>query len=485
MSSTISDYFSKTTCMRLFTPSIVGSLLILGLALPPSALAGAGDLDPAFGVGGKVTTDFGFGLAGEDEATDVLKVKANKIVAVGWIFNPDNGTVDFALVRYDKHGNVDEKFGDNGKVITDFGGTNDVANAAAVDDQDRIIVVGSAETPFADCDPVDEELCPENEFKFAIARYNKDGSLDTSFGVGGDGMVTTSFPLVGTFADPTFAEAEDVAVDHDNKIIAVGAVAEGIFLDPDDLSQLISNPDFAIARYNEDGSLDASFDHDGRVVTNFWVDPLDEEVRSFDEAAAVVLAAARPPNRKAPYKIIAGGFSQAGEEAPTEEDFAVSRYNYDGSLDTSCDSDGLVTTDFDGLFDVVESLALMDALPGARPKGDSHQIVAAGITVVGDESTEEDFALVRYNDDCSIDTSFGAGGAFGEGDRRCHPEIRGYRGGWRSVQDCRGGGGRPTRPGGGRLRDRPLQRGRQPGYLLRGRRRRRRRQGPHRFSRSR
>jgi hypothetical protein len=94
--------------MRLFTPSIVGSLLILGLALPPSALAGAGDLDPAFGVGGKVTTDFGFGLAGEDEATDVLKVKANKIVAVGWIFNPDNGTVDFALVRYDKHGNVDE-----------------------------------------------------------------------------------------------------------------------------------------------------------------------------------------------------------------------------------------------------------------------------------------------------------------------------------------------------------------------------------------
>jgi hypothetical protein len=95
--------------MRLFTPSIVGSLLILGLALPPSALAGAGDLDPAFGVGGKVTTDFGFGLAGEDEATDVLKVKANKIVAVGWIFNPDNGTVDFALVRYDKHGNVDER----------------------------------------------------------------------------------------------------------------------------------------------------------------------------------------------------------------------------------------------------------------------------------------------------------------------------------------------------------------------------------------
>jgi uncharacterized delta-60 repeat protein len=181
------------------------------------------------------------------------------------------------------------------------------------------------------------------------------------------------------------------------------------------LSQLISNPDFAIARYNEDGSLDASFDHDGRVVTNFWVDPLDEEVRSFDEAAAVVLAAARPPGRKAPYKIIAGGFSQAGEEAPTEEDFAVSRYNYDGSLDTSCDSDGLVTTDFDGLFDVVESLALMDALPGARPKGDSHQIVAAGITVVGDESTEEDFALVRYNDDCSIDTSFGAGGAFGDG----------------------------------------------------------------------
>ena len=57
----------------------------------------------------------------------------------------------------------------------------------------------------------------------------------------------------------------------------------------------------------------------------------------------------------------------------------------------------------------------MDPQPGARPRGESHQIVAAGITVVGEGLTEEDFALVRYNDDCSIDTTFGAGGAVGDG----------------------------------------------------------------------
>ena len=398
--------------MRLLTLSLVGSLLILGWAIPRSALAvsdGPGRLDTSVGVGGKVTTDLGFGLAGEDEATDVVEVKRKKTVVVGWMFNPANGTVDFALVRYEQDGSIDEDFGEGGIVLTDFGGTNDVANAAAVDDEGRIIVVGSAETLFAGCDPVDEELCPENVFKFAIARYEKDGELDSSFG-GGDGMVTTTFPLVGTFANPTFAEAEAVAVDEDNRIIAVGAVAEGIFLDPDDLSQSSRNPAFAIARYNEDGSLDASFDGDGRVVTNFWVDPTDDEVRSFDEAAAVALAEYEGEDGEESYKIIVAGYSQAGEEAPTEEDFAVARYNTDGSLDTTCDGDGLATTDFDEQFDVVESIALMG-------DGDEdYKIVAVGITVVGEDGpTEEDFALARYNTDCSLDASFGTGGAFGDG----------------------------------------------------------------------
>ncbi|UCG11570.1 MAG: hypothetical protein JSU72_13670, partial [Deltaproteobacteria bacterium] len=110
-----------------------------GPVMAPAAAA-AGDLDPDFGVGGKVTTDF-TGPDGEDEATDVVEVDDDKVVVVGWVFNRENETVDFALARYDEDGTLDTSFGTEGKVITDFGGTNDEAHAAVVDDEDRIIVV--------------------------------------------------------------------------------------------------------------------------------------------------------------------------------------------------------------------------------------------------------------------------------------------------------------------------------------------------------
>ncbi len=128
-----------SACRTLLFLAALGFGSIAGTS---SALAAAGDLDPDFGVEGKVTTNF-TGPDGEDEATVVLEAGDDKIVVVGFVLNPLNGTFDFALARYHADGTLDTSFGTEGKVITDFGGTNDVASAAVVDDEGRIIVVGS------------------------------------------------------------------------------------------------------------------------------------------------------------------------------------------------------------------------------------------------------------------------------------------------------------------------------------------------------
>jgi uncharacterized delta-60 repeat protein len=137
-----------------------------------------------------------------------------------------------------------------------------------------------------------------------------------------------------------------VAIQPNHKIVAAGFTGAG--------------DDFALARYNLDGSLDTSFDGDGKVTTDFG---------GLDGALGVAIQ----PDRK----IVAAGF--------TGDDFSLARYNLDGSLDTSFGGDGKVTTDFGG-FDQAFEVAI-------QPNG---SVVAAGFT--GD-----DFALARYNRDGSLD----------------------------------------------------------------------------------
>ena len=197
-------------------------------------------------------------------------------------------------------------------------------------------------------------------------------------------------------------------MDDDDKYVVVGAAGEGL-----DDEGVIIQPDFALARYNEDGSLDTDFDGDGLVYTDF-----SGVNASFDEAGALAIT---------DDEIIVAGFSQAcgettagntcgeipvdmtadgaGEEPLTEEDFALARYDYDGLLDTTFGSGGLVITDFDGQFDVVEAIALVE-----DDDEDGYKLVAAGITVIGEGDTEEDFALARYHSNGRLDKGFGDGG---------------------------------------------------------------------------
>ncbi len=229
---------------------------------------------------------------------------------------------------------------------------------------------------------------------FALARYNPNGSLDTSFS--GDGKQTTDF---GGFGQDG---ATGVALQGNGKIVAVGSTGRH------------PSSDFALARYNPDGSLDTSFSGDGRQTTDFG---------GLDTATGVAL--------QGDGKIVVVGRGDA-------RDFALARYNPDGSLDTSFSGDGKQTTDFFGGIDEATGVAL---------QGDGKMVVVG-------RARRRDFALARYNPNGSLDTSFSGDGKqttdfFGNSDGATGRSAPGRR------QDCRSG--QHERDRRRRLRARPLQ----------------------------
>jgi uncharacterized delta-60 repeat protein/uncharacterized repeat protein (TIGR01451 family) len=319
------------------------SLTLLGavalvVAIANPAAAPPGDLDTTFDGDGQVTTNFAAATA----ETRGLAIQGDgKIVAAGRV--DGSGTRDFALARYNSDGSLDTTLDGDGKVTTDFDAGLDFGYAVAIQADGKIVAAGYADV--------------SGTRDFAVARYNADGSLDTTFD--GDGKVTTDF------ADSTDV-AWGMAIQGDGKIVAAG------------LADVSGTGDFALARYNPDGSLDITFDTDGKVTTDF-------AAGSPDLAYAVAL--------QGDGKIVAAGVAVISGT----NDFAVARYNPDGSLDTTFDTDGLVTTDFG---------AGLDQASGVTIQGDG-KIVAVGRAVV---SGTFDFSLARYNADGSLDITFDTDG---------------------------------------------------------------------------
>lgn len=143
--------------------------IALALVFTGGLSAAGGDLDPSFGDDGTVITDFGV----NDVANGVASQPDGKTVAAGYTQDPANGS-DFAVARFNPDGSLDSGFGNGGKVRTDFGGSDDRGSAVAVQADGKIVVAGWA-------------LVPDVTFytDVALARYNADGSLDSSFGNGG------------------------------------------------------------------------------------------------------------------------------------------------------------------------------------------------------------------------------------------------------------------------------------------------------------
>jgi uncharacterized delta-60 repeat protein len=183
-----------------------------------------GSLDTSFDGDGKLTTAF----VSDGVAHDVAVQSDGKIVVAGYTYSGSNN--DFAVVRYNADGSLDTSFGAGGKVITDFGSAGDHGYSLALQSDGKIVVAGGTGAVGA--------------YSLALARYNTDGSLDTSFD--GDGRVSTA---IGSSS-----VGYGVAIQPDGKIVVTGEGGTGNYY-------------FAVARYNSDGSLDTSFDGDGRVTT--------------------------------------------------------------------------------------------------------------------------------------------------------------------------------------------------------------------------
>ena len=276
--------------------------------------------------------------AGDNEALAVALQADGKIVVAGYSFNGVDE--DFTVIRYNADLSLDTSFGGTGIVVTPIGVGNDRARAVAIQPDGKIVAAGFA------FNGVDDD--------FAVARYNPDGSLDASFGTGGVFAVSIG----------ALDQAHGVAIQSDGRIVVAG----GAFMADDD---------FAVIRLNTNGTLDASFDVDGIVTTP--IGPASDIGRSV----AIQLDG----------KIVVGGyFSNL-----VDLDLALARYNPNGSLDTSFDGDGIVTTSFSTRDETATALAIQS----------NGKILLTG---AHDNGTDDDWILVRYAADGSLDTSFDGDG---------------------------------------------------------------------------
>jgi uncharacterized delta-60 repeat protein len=308
-----------------------------------------GSLDQAFGSGGKQASDF---FGGYDQADGVAIQPDGKIVLAGIAFQSTaRNSADFALARYNPDGSLDQGFSSGGKQTTDFFGDFDQANAVAIQSDGKIVLAGYAQH--------DDDVFTAD---FALARYNLDGSLDQSFGSGG--KVTTAFSGGGV--------AYGIALQPDGKLVVAGAALNGG----------TGAYDFAVVRYNPDGTLDNGFGAGGKRTTDFF--------GGYDYAAAVAI--------QADGKIVLAGTAAGQGTTFSTFDFALARYNGDGSLDQTFGNGGKLTTDFFGDGDDANGVAIQA----------DGKIVAAGSAAHTSANTH--LALARYNPDGTLDQTFGVGG---------------------------------------------------------------------------
>src|SRR6266540_32687 len=383
----------------------ISTLLALLLFNVVAVFAQPGALDKSFGKGGKVTTGFG----SVEEVAGGAAIQADgKIVQAGTIVQTESARgLGIALVRYNRNGTLDNSFNGDGKVMTSIRGYDDGGLDVAIHEDGKIVVGGFSSNSF--------------DRDFAVVRYNTDGTLDKTFS--GNGKVTTDF---GIYHDACYA----AAIQPDGKILAAGYSYQGRY------------PEFALVRYNKDGSLDKSFDGDGKITTDysygvvrsiaiqsnnqivitgeFWGGDQEKYnfilVRyntdgsldsSFGEDGKVIdngraYSVAIQPNSK----IVVAGESSFNDS--TFYDFILLRYNTNGSLDSSFDGDGKVTTDFSS-FDAASSIIF-------TPKG---KIVATGKSY-RDSAT---FAVAQYNSYWDVRT---ATGLYDETSSGCHNLRKAY-----------------------------------------------------------
>ena len=334
---------------RLLSAASIAASLV---AMTPEVDAAQGDLDQAFGQGGRVVTDIAVpGYEGFVPMTESILVQPDgKVLVCGRLwYDGISYWYGTFLVRYRRDGGLDPSFGELGKVaVIDPGFPYDTWTAGddmALQEDGKIVLIGQ--------DTIAAGII--------VQRYTSSGVLDTTFGDNGRAVVPR----------PTeYRAMEGVSIDlqPDGKIVGVGWEFE--------LTQPYYDA-MVIFRLNEDGSMDETFGPEGTGIARI--------TDGYDGGTVLV----RPDGTI----LVAGillNFSTGLGPTPV-----LALYNNDGSLDTRFGNSGLVTQRIDDL-DSSYSSAVM------QPDG---KIIAIGRT---------DFRsfAARYNSDGSPDTTFGTNGVF-------------------------------------------------------------------------
>ncbi|MGL6074154.1 MAG: FG-GAP-like repeat-containing protein [Fimbriiglobus sp.] len=372
--------------------------------------AAPGTLDPTFGTSGRVTVSFNLGGTNLDEAQAVAVQPNGNIVVAGSI--AFTGGSYFAAVRLLPNGTIDPSFGGSGKAIVAFGGSGVNAGAVAVAIQkDGKIVLGGT-TDGANTD-------------LAVTRLNADGSLDAGFGNGGKAVI--AFDRTGANEDLL----KDLTIQSDGKIVVVGSAesangSDGVVVrltengaldttfnttgfqfvpfDQGSANNDILNAvaiqadgrivavgsaetpggtDIALTRLNADGTVDTSFDTDGKLAYSVNLGGSNNDVANDVQIQSTGKV------------VVIGSASALGRS-----EMVALRLESSGALDTSFGTKGITTINLNGSGSNLaqgNSLGVMS----------DDKLVMVGTLLPG---TNADMALVRLEANGAIDTKFGTGG---------------------------------------------------------------------------
>jgi uncharacterized delta-60 repeat protein len=227
----------------------LGAAVAAGIATAAPAQAAAGSLDPSFGSNGIITPPAGVGTP-----TDIVTLTSGEFLVLASATDPGTGESDIAVLRYQANGALDTSFGTGGEALASFPNMTAGPGSLFVQPGGQIVVVGGA-SPLSTVDGV---TSPSGPPQAVLAEFNANGTLDTSFGSGGE--VTTELPSpIGTGID----SLNTVLVQPDGKILAGGGV-QGTSCNP----RRNCVNDTVLARYNPNGTLDTSFGSGGTAEVN-------------------------------------------------------------------------------------------------------------------------------------------------------------------------------------------------------------------------
>lgn len=242
------------------------------------------------------------------------------------------------MVAFAQSGTIDTTFGTDGAVTTAVHSNYNVAETTTVQLDGKILVAGNAGTP--------------SIYHMAVARYIEDGTLDSSFG--NEGTLRFNVGSLKSFV-------MDVVQQPDGKILLGGRTWNDV------------SGDFALVRLNEDGSFDSTFGDNGVSRLSTPESEASEAIALLDDG-----------------KILMVGYR--------DDNFAVAKFNADGSLDTTFGDNGWKVVPFDGVTSYASDVVIQD----------DGKIVVSGFAL--NSLNRFQVAAARFNVDGIIDNSFGIDG---------------------------------------------------------------------------